>query len=115
MFKNTNHSGLQHQLCVAEDEGTLPPWLQDLLTCSCYVQSFQLQASAVATMLDLITLTRSVQSETQNKTRDSGRMSVSEGRVSVVILPALLPRHLLHINDHTIFYQARVAVLEALV
>ena len=90
---------------VTEDEGSLPPWLQDLLTCCCFVQSFPLQASAVATVLDLVTLTRSVQCETQNKTRDSGRMSVSEGRVSVVILPALLPRHLQHINDNTIFYQ----------
>ena len=63
-------------------------------------------------MLDLITLTRSVQSETQNKTRDSGRMSLSEGRVSVVILPALLPRHLQHINDNTIFYQASVGALD---
>ncbi|XP_070189330.1 protein DOP1A-like isoform X2 [Littorina saxatilis] len=93
------------QMYNTEDEASLPPWLQDLLTCSCYVQSFKLQASAIATMLDLVTLTRSVQSETQNKTRDSGRMSVSEGRVSVVILPALLPRHLQYINDNTIFYQ----------
>lgn len=93
------------QMYNTEDEGTLPPWLQDLLTCSCYVQSFPLQASAIATMLDLIILTQSVQSETQNKSKDSGRRSVSEGRVSVVILPALLPRHLQHINENTIFYQ----------
>ncbi|XP_076444435.1 protein DOP1A-like isoform X3 [Babylonia areolata] len=93
------------QMYHTEDEGTLPQWLQDLLTCSCYVHSFPLQASAIATMLDLIVLTQSVQSETQNKSRDTGRMSISEGRVSVVILPALLPRHLQHINDNTIFYQ----------
>lgn len=56
-------------------------------------------------MLELIILTQSVQSETRDKSRDSGRHSVSEGRVSVVILPALLPRHLQHINENTIFYQ----------
>ncbi|KAK7479632.1 hypothetical protein BaRGS_00029098 [Batillaria attramentaria] len=93
------------QMYKTEDDSALPPWLQDLLTCSCFVQSFQLQASAIATVLDLINLTQSVQCETQNKSKDSGRMSVSEGRISVVILPALLPRHLQHVNENTIFYQ----------
>jgi hypothetical protein len=65
-------------------------------------------------MLDLLTLTQSVQSEQQNKARDTGRLSVSEGRVSVVILPALLPRHLQHINDCTIFYQVGCFVVDCL-
>lgn len=88
-----------------EDDTTLPPWLQDLLTCSCCVQNFHLQTNAIGSVLDLIILTQSVQSETLNKSKDCGRRSVSEGRVSVVILPALLPRHLQYINDKTIFYQ----------
>ncbi|PVD28894.1 hypothetical protein C0Q70_11489 [Pomacea canaliculata] len=93
------------QMYNTEEDNFLPPWLQDLLTCACFVQNFPVQASAVTSMLELIILTQSVQSETRDKSRDSGRHSVSEGRVSVVILPALLPRHLQHINENTIFYQ----------
>ena len=88
------------------DDGSLPPWLQDLLTICCYMSDFQFHSCAVTTVLDLIVLTKSMQCETLNKTQlcsDS-----NDGHVSVVILPTLLPQHLQHINERTIFYQVEV-------
>ncbi|GFR99122.1 protein dopey-1 [Elysia marginata] len=97
------------QMCSNEESSSLPPWLQDLLVCSCYVDCFAIQGASISTILDLIILTQSVQTESENKTKlrhhHGQRSSVSEGRISVVILPALLPSHLVFINQKTKFYQ----------
>lgn len=92
-------------LFVPENSSELPLWLQDLVICSCFVDCFDVQAASISTLLDLIILTQSVQTESENKTRHHSRQSFSEGRVSVVILPALLPTHLVYINGKTKFYQ----------
>ncbi|XP_069103129.1 protein DOP1A-like isoform X2 [Argopecten irradians] len=90
---------------------TLPMWLQDLLACGCFVESFEVQSAAIATMIDLIIVAKTIQSESENKV-DVGRersKSVSEGSpVSVVIMPALLPIHLKYLGEKTTFYK-RVA------
>ncbi|GFO47232.1 protein dopey-1 [Plakobranchus ocellatus] len=96
------------QMCSKEESSSVPPWLQDLLVCCCYIDCFEIQAASISTVLDLIILTQSVQTESENKTRrdhSSQRSSLSEGRISVVILPALLPSHLVFINQRTRFYQ----------
>ncbi|XP_012945131.1 protein dopey-1 [Aplysia californica] len=101
----TDYETVIEQMCSKEEASTLPPWLQDLLLCSCYVESFPVQSSSISTMLDLVILTQSVQTESENKTRSHTHRSHSEGRISVVILPALLPTHLVYINMHTCFYR----------
>ncbi|XP_067674328.1 protein dopey-1-like isoform X1 [Haliotis asinina] len=103
----TDYQKVMDQTCHTEDSSTLPEWLQDLITCACFVDCFEIQSAAIATILELITLTQSVQSVTENKGQETRqRMSTSErGTVSVVILPSLLPRHLQYINDNMVFYQ----------
>ncbi|CAG5127027.1 unnamed protein product, partial [Candidula unifasciata] len=101
----TDYESIIEQMCSKENSSELPLWLQDLVICSCFVDCFEVQAASISTLLDLIILTQSVQTESENKTRHHSRQSFSEGRVSVVILPALLPTHLVYINGKTRFYQ----------
>ncbi|BFZ09520.1 hypothetical protein BsWGS_12559 [Bradybaena similaris] len=101
----TDYELIIEQMCSKENSSELPLWLQDLVICSCFVDCFDVQAASISTLLDLIILTQSVQTESENKTRHHSRQSFSEGRVSVVILPALLPTHLVYINGKTKFYQ----------
>ncbi|KAH9488781.1 Protein dopey-1 [Bulinus truncatus] len=107
----TDYQAIIDEMGSKEESSTLPPWLQTLLICSCSVDCFEVQSSSISTLLDLIHLTQSVQTERENKTRHHGRQSFSEGRVSVVILPALLPSHLVYINTNTKFYQIVAAEL----
>uniref|UniRef100_A0A2C9KBU5 Uncharacterized protein n=1 Tax=Biomphalaria glabrata TaxID=6526 RepID=A0A2C9KBU5_BIOGL len=101
----TDYQAILDEMGSKEESSTLPHWLQDFLMCSCYVDCFEVQSASISTLLDLIHLTQSVQTERENKTRNNGRQSISEGNVSVVILPALLPSHLIYINTRTHFYQ----------
>ncbi|XP_059152409.1 protein dopey-1-like [Physella acuta] len=101
----TDYQSVIDEMGSKEESSTLPSWLKDLLICSCFVDCFEVQSASISTLLDLIILTQSVQTERENKTRHSGRQSFSEGRISVVILPALLPSHLVYINNNTKFYQ----------
>ncbi|CAL1528923.1 unnamed protein product [Lymnaea stagnalis] len=101
----TDYQAIIEEMGSKDESSTLPAWLQDLLICSCHVDCFEVQSASISTLLDLIILTQSVQTERENKTRHHGRQSVSEGRISVVILPALLPSHLVYINTKTRFYQ----------
>ena len=85
---------------ITDEKEVLPNWVQDLLTCCCFVNCFPIQSAAMATILDLILLTQSVQNETKNKNPAS-----SNGTVSVLIVPVLLPRNLQYINTNTLVYQ----------
>ncbi|XP_041353922.1 protein dopey-1-like isoform X2 [Gigantopelta aegis] len=84
-----------------DEKEVLPSWVQDLLTCCCFVDSFPIQSAAMATILDLILLTQSVQTEAKSKNQSS-----SHGTVSVLIVPVLLPKNLQYINTNTLLYQA---------
>lgn len=103
----TDYHKVLEQSFQQEEDSVLPPWLQDLIICSCFVDNFHIQVAAISTMLDLISLTQSVECESRNKD-DGDRKSSSGnggGTISVVILPALLPRHLKYLNNNTLFYQ----------
>ncbi|ESO88953.1 hypothetical protein LOTGIDRAFT_154021 [Lottia gigantea] len=99
----TDFIKLMGQTMEDEPDFSLPKWLEDLITCSCFFQKFDIQTSAISTMLDLINLTQSLQSESESKGQNF--QSTNEGRISVVILPALLPSHLKFINYNTMFFQ----------
>ncbi|XP_050391433.1 protein dopey-1 isoform X1 [Patella vulgata] len=102
----TDFNKLMGQAMDDENEYSLPDWLQDLITCSCFIKTFEIQTAAISTILDLINLTQSVQTESEYKCQVSNRSrSMSEGRISVVILPALLPCHLKFMNENTLFFQ----------
>ncbi|XP_021360674.1 protein dopey-1-like isoform X2 [Mizuhopecten yessoensis] len=98
----------------AGENVTLPMWLQDLIACGCFVESFEVQSAAIATMIDLIIVAKTIQSDSENKV-DIGRersKSVGEGSpVSVVIMPALLPIHLKYLGEKTTFYKSVASIL----
>ena len=98
------------------------------MTCACFVDNFAIQNAAITTMLDLVALTQSVLQESESKvdqgapgeggvggmagegltaTGEERKRSSSEGTVSVVILPALSPKHLQLLNTSTTFYKVR--------
>ena len=106
-----------------------PDWLKLLITCSCFVSHFTIQSAAVSTLLDLVSLTKTVMEQDRVKglgsevtVRDNdaeqGQVMVeneeevwarerriSEGRVSVVIIPVLSPGHLNCLQEQTGFYK----------
>lgn len=91
-------------LYLAEDEN-LPQWLCDLMTCNIAVENFDIQTTTIGIVMELIQLTRSVGSDDpDHSTVDH---SPTGGTVSVMILPALLPRHLKYLNENTVFYKVR--------
>lgn len=89
---------------IPDESYHLPPWLQDLMTCACFVNNFSIQSSSISAMLDLIILTQSVQSASDSS---EGSKLYCEGMVSVLILPALPPVHLKFIDEKTCFYKVK--------
>lgn len=88
---------------VSADEEDLPRWFCDLLACNVAVENFEIQSVTIGIVLELIQLTRSVGSDdTDHSTVEH---SLTGGTVSVMILPALLPRHLKYLNGNTIYYK----------
>ncbi|XP_029636600.1 protein dopey-1 isoform X3 [Octopus sinensis] len=105
----TDYHKILEQSFQQEEDSALPPWLQDLILCSCFVDNFHIQVAAISTMLDLVSLTQSVECESRSKDDGGSERKPSSGNdggtISVVILPALLPRHLKYLNNNTLFYQ----------
>ncbi|GAB1600861.1 protein dopey-1-like isoform X3 [Argonauta hians] len=105
----TDYHKILEQSFQQEEDSALPPWLQDLILCSCFVDNFHIQVAAISTMLDLVSLTQSVECESRSKDDESNERKSSSGNgcgtISVVILPALLPKHLKYLNNNTLFYQ----------
>ena len=104
--------GLVSPRSLSDDRFHFPDWLELLLTCACFVDHFETHTAAVSTMLDLISLTKSIISESECKGQSEGqedwyqpRRSTSEGTVSVVIVPSISPKHLKFLNEKTQFYQ----------
>lgn len=92
-------------LCLAEDED-LPWWFCDLMTSNIAVENFEIQTTTIGIVMELIQLTRSVGSDDQD--HSTVDHSPTGGTVSVMILPALLPRHLKYLNENTVFYKVRL-------
>ncbi|KAJ8315121.1 hypothetical protein KUTeg_007271 [Tegillarca granosa] len=118
-LRDWNHTFIENfivtfdQVITAEDR-CLPTWLQDLIICGCFVDSFDIQSASISTLLDLIILTQSVQSDntsTEEPSPSSPPSPHTAGTVSVVILPALLPRHLRYLNEKTHVYKEIAGIL----
>uniref|UniRef100_A0ABM0MUJ4 Protein dopey-1-like n=1 Tax=Saccoglossus kowalevskii TaxID=10224 RepID=A0ABM0MUJ4_SACKO len=96
------------QEALYKGDSTLPDWLQALITCSCFVCNFEIQSTAVSTMLDLINLTKSVSTPDSEKSLIPSMPTTvrpNAGKVSVVIVPAIAQIHLDFITQHTSFFQ----------
>ncbi|CAG5136270.1 unnamed protein product [Candidula unifasciata] len=82
----------------------LPDWLQDLLICSCFVDSFEVGSISVSVLLELGSLCQAVQKRQEIKSDHQAPQSVSDGR-TLAILPGLLNHHLAYISQQTGYYQ----------
>lgn len=89
----------------------LPQWLQVLMVMAT-ADNLELQFNSISTLLDLITITRSVANENSSDKEMTystiERVSVSssgQGTVSVVIIPLLAVAHLAIMDNHTRLYQ----------
>ncbi|KAK3576489.1 hypothetical protein CHS0354_034162 [Potamilus streckersoni] len=107
----TDVDSLLDECSLKEDITMLPNWLEDLLTCSCFVDNFHIQSSAISTTLDLIILTQSIQMENSSTPHDQRMSSSTEGTVSVMILPTLHPKHLKYLSDHMMFFKLSAKIL----
>lgn len=88
---------------------TIPDWLQVLMVTAANVREIELQLVSVATLLDLITITRSVAREQASKSRPPLSPDWAEpsslGTVAVVIVPLVEVTHLEYLDNSTCFYQ----------
>lgn len=87
------------------ESSPVPLWVQDLVTCCCFVDNFHIQSPAVSTMMDLIILTQSVQVEHKS---DSAGTQSSSGQMTVQILPTLHWEDLKFLSDQTQFFRVRL-------
>ena len=101
-------------LLLSAKTHNFPEWLQLMITCACFVINFELQMSAISTMLDLISLTKSLtgdkgevdEDEFEELSEDDMERKSSQGAtVAVVIVPSLSPQNLWYLNNQTSFYK----------
>ena len=92
----------------------LPDWLQNLLTCCCFLKDFKTQTMAISTVLELITLTKSVMSSSDNKLvlpNPPNSPRFESGTISVVLIPAISSKHLECLNYSSSYFQVGKAFL----
>ncbi|XP_014667234.1 PREDICTED: protein dopey-1-like [Priapulus caudatus] len=92
---------LQNEMAAA----SLPSWLQVLLVFSCFVDHFPLQSCAISTLLELISLCRSIHDQHLAVRRPLAPHGGSPDTVTVLIVPILSECHLGYIDSKTDFYK----------
>ncbi|XP_042349947.1 protein dopey-2 [Plectropomus leopardus] len=95
------------------DVDSLPAWLRSLMTLCCLSRDYNIQHTAVASLLELINHSQSLALVIQDKhrryqTSDSNPLS---GRLQMVTLPPISPALLCAIEENTDFYQRVSQVL----
>nr|XP_046260051.1 protein dopey-2 isoform X2 [Scatophagus argus] len=98
---------------TGSDMDSLPVWLRSLMTLCCLSRDYNIQHTAVASMLELINHSQSLALVIQDKHRryqksDSNPLS---GRLQMVTVPPIYPALLRAIEEHTDFYQRVSQVL----
>lgn len=88
---------------------SLPVWLRSLMTLCCLSRDYNIQHTAVASLLELINHSQSLALVIQDKhrryqTSDSNPLS---GLLQMVTLPPIYPALLRAIEERTDFYQVR--------
>ena len=103
------------KMLILDSGMKLPEWIQDLITCCCFTKNYNIQSTAISTMLDLITMSRSmadaeIQNDLQSLPGMSRSQSVVDGTVSVVIMPALLPSQLKFLSEKTSLFKVLTSI-----
>uniref|UniRef100_A0A3Q1C5E1 Dopey N-terminal domain-containing protein n=1 Tax=Amphiprion ocellaris TaxID=80972 RepID=A0A3Q1C5E1_AMPOC len=102
MFGHTGH-----------DMDSLPVWLRTLMTLCCLSRDYNIQHTAVASLLELINHSQSLALVIQDKHRryQSSDSNPLSGRLQMVTVPPIYPALLRAIEDGTDFYQRVSQVL----
>lgn len=92
---------------------TLPVWLRSLMTLCCLSRDYNIQHTAVATLLELINHSQSLALVIQDKHRryQSSDYNPLSGRLQMVTVPPIFPMVLRLIEEGTDFYQRVSQVL----
>ncbi|XP_047456858.1 protein dopey-2 [Mugil cephalus] len=105
-----------HADMFAETDGdvdSLPTWLRSLMTLCCLSRDYNIQHTAVASLLELINHSQSLALVIQDKHRryQSCEANPLSGRLQMVTVPPIYPAMLRAIEDSTDFYQRVSQVL----
>ncbi len=92
---------------AGSDMDSLPVWLRSLMTLCCLSRDYNIQHTAVASLLELINHSQSLALVIQDKhrryqTSDSNPLS---GRLQMVTVPPINPDVLRAVEERTDFYQ----------
>lgn len=89
--------------------GCLPLWLRSLMTLCCLSRDYQVQHTAVSSLLELINHSQSLALVIQDKTRryQASNANPLSGRLQMVTVPPIYPGLLSAIEQSTDFYQVR--------
>uniref|UniRef100_A0A8C7F1E0 DOP1 leucine zipper like protein B n=1 Tax=Oncorhynchus kisutch TaxID=8019 RepID=A0A8C7F1E0_ONCKI len=95
------------------DVGCLPLWLRSLMTLCCLSRDYQVQHTAVSSLLELINHSQSLALVIQDKTRryQASNANPLSGRLQMVTVPPIYPGLLSAIEQSTDFYQRVAQVL----
>uniref|UniRef100_A0A8C7Q3A6 DOP1 leucine zipper like protein B n=1 Tax=Oncorhynchus mykiss TaxID=8022 RepID=A0A8C7Q3A6_ONCMY len=95
------------------DVGCLPLWLRSLMTLCCLSRDYQVQHTAVSSLLELINHSQSLALVIQDKTRryQASNAKPLSGRLQMVTVPPIYPGLLSAIEQSTDFYQRVAQVL----
>uniref|UniRef100_A0A8D9B3L0 Protein dopey-1 homolog n=1 Tax=Cacopsylla melanoneura TaxID=428564 RepID=A0A8D9B3L0_9HEMI len=85
-------------MAVISCDEVLPPWLQMLIVCACWLGNSapSLQLAAISTLLDLVTLCRS---------QAVAPVQPSTGFTSLILIPLLKPHHVTFLETQTNAFQ----------
>uniref|UniRef100_A0A673WY14 DOP1 leucine zipper like protein B n=1 Tax=Salmo trutta TaxID=8032 RepID=A0A673WY14_SALTR len=103
------YSDMFHHTGNNSDVGCLPLWLRSLMTLCCLSRDYQVQHTAVSSLLELINHSQSLALVIQDKTRryQASNANPLSGRLQMVTVPPIYPGLLSAIEQSTDFYQVR--------
>uniref|UniRef100_A0A8C7CIC6 DOP1 leucine zipper like protein B n=1 Tax=Oncorhynchus kisutch TaxID=8019 RepID=A0A8C7CIC6_ONCKI len=103
----------ESQVLYNSDVGCLPLWLRSLMTLCCLSRDYQVQHTAVSSLLELINHSQSLALVIQDKTRryQASNANPLSGRLQMVTVPPIYPGLLSAIEQSTDFYQRVAQVL----
>uniref|UniRef100_A0A673WYB4 DOP1 leucine zipper like protein B n=1 Tax=Salmo trutta TaxID=8032 RepID=A0A673WYB4_SALTR len=107
------YSDMFHHTGNNSDVGCLPLWLRSLMTLCCLSRDYQVQHTAVSSLLELINHSQSLALVIQDKTRryQASNANPLSGRLQMVTVPPIYPGLLSAIEQSTDFYQRVAQVL----
>uniref|UniRef100_A0A3B4ZSX6 DOP1 leucine zipper like protein B n=1 Tax=Stegastes partitus TaxID=144197 RepID=A0A3B4ZSX6_9TELE len=100
-------------LATGSDVDSLPVWLRSLMTLCCLSRDYNIQHTAVASLLELINHSQSLALVIQDKHRryQNSESNPLSGRLQMVTVPPIYPAVLRAIEEGTDFYQRVSQVL----